>query len=93
MRKRGKVAEEFFWIESQMRKNEVAMNSLEKSFGKRALQKGYITTDQLQDALKVRMKELNGNGSHRFLHTIMLSLDYVTHDQVENIIKEINPLA
>ena len=69
------------------RKLDVGIEYPRRYFGTVALEKGYITTDQLWEAL-VRQKNQKSEGtSQRSLGMILKDLGYLTQSQIEEILE------
>lgn len=58
----------------------------EKRFGIIAVEKGYITPDDLIKALAVQVREDVANGTHRLVGEILLGMDVMTVDQIEEVV-------
>ena len=61
----------------------------EKRFGIIAVEKGYITPEQLIEALTIQVREDIEQGFHRQIGEIFLNEDIMTADQIEEVVKEI----
>ena len=61
----------------------------EKRFGLIAVEKGFITTDELITALTVQVREDIEYGTHRQLGEILLDQDRMSADQIEAVVKTI----
>ena len=61
-----------------------------KRFGIIAVDKGYISEDQLFDALEMQAKENVNEGKHRLLGQIFLEKGILTATQVDEIIETMN---
>jgi hypothetical protein len=59
-------------------------------FGTIAINKGYITKDQLIRALTIQAQENIEKGTHRLLGQILLSEGYLSPEQVDEIVELIN---
>ena len=59
----------------------------EKRFGTIAIEKGFITKDQLVDALSVQVRENMDDGIHRLIGTILLDMDFMNADEIEETAK------
>ena len=59
----------------------------EKRFGVVAVEKGFITPDQLFDALKVQVQDDMEVGSHRLVGEILCAHDAMTFEQVDQVLK------
>ena len=61
-----------------------------KRFGVIAVEKGFISDNQLVEALSIQAKENLGSGDHRLLGQILLDLDYITEAQIDEVLEVIN---
>jgi hypothetical protein len=59
----------------------------EKRFGIIAIEKGFITADQLIDALRVQVQEDIQHGSHRLVGEILLAHGNMTVGQIDHVLK------
>lgn len=59
----------------------------EKRFGLIAIEKGFISPDQLVDALRIQVNEDIKHGTHRKTGEILLDLDIMNANQVEEVVK------
>lgn len=66
------------------------MNSNQKRFGAIAVEKGFITEEQLFQALKIQAKENVAEGKHRLLGQILLEEGLITASQIEEVLEVIN---
>jgi hypothetical protein len=65
-------------------------NNMHKRFGAIAVQKQFITTEQLLEALKLQAEENVGKGQHRLIGQILFELGYITETQIEEVLEVIN---
>jgi hypothetical protein len=61
----------------------------EKQFGVIAIEKGFISSEQLIDALKLQVKEDLEYKSHRLVGEILLDAGHITPDQVQEVVNTI----
>jgi hypothetical protein len=61
---------------------------LEKRFGVIAVEKGYITADQLFEAMMIQLKENLDGWEHRLLGKILFDLGYMSSDQIREVLDE-----
>ena len=61
-----------------------------KRFGTIAVDKGYITEEQLVQALEIQAKENVMEGKHRLLGQIFLEEGLLTPEQVDEILETMN---
>ena len=60
---------------------------LEKNFGTVALEKDFITEEQLEEAVKVQMDQDTEGLEHRLIGSILYSLGYMTIPQINEVIE------
>ena len=65
----------------------MAIEELEKRFGTLAVQKGFITVDQLFEAIEIQVKEDLEQGKHRLIGTILFEHGFITVLQIDNVLK------
>ncbi|NOZ11715.1 MAG: hypothetical protein GXP09_11820 [Gammaproteobacteria bacterium] len=58
----------------------------EKRFGVTAVEMGYITPDQLVEALRTQIQEDLNNGKHRLLGQILREQKLMSPDDVETVL-------
>jgi hypothetical protein len=56
-----------------------------KRFGATAVEKGFLTVDQLVDALKIQAIEEIEKGKHRLIGTILFEQGHMTIPQIDEI--------
>lgn len=59
----------------------------EVRFGKVAVDKGFITIDQMLNAIEVQVKENIAFGTHRKIGMILLEENQITLDQIDEVLK------
>jgi len=59
---------------------------LEKRFGVLAVEKGFITADQVIEALRIQVMEDIGKGKHRLIGLILLEQGLITLPQIDNVL-------
>ncbi|MDO9210295.1 MAG: hypothetical protein Q7V48_06035 [Deltaproteobacteria bacterium] len=59
---------------------------LEKRFGILAVEKGFITADQVIDALRIQVMEDIEKGKHRLIGRILLEQGLITLSQIEELL-------
>lgn len=59
---------------------------LQKRFGTIAVEKGFITEDQLGEALTIQAKENVDEGKHRLLGRILLEQGLITASQLDEVL-------
>lgn len=62
-------------------------NHMEKRFGILAVEKGFITADELIEALRVQVLEDIEKGKHRLLGRILLEQGLLTREQIEDVLQ------
>jgi hypothetical protein len=65
----------------------MAIEDLEKRFGTLAVQKGFITADQLFEAIEIQVKEDMEAGKHRLIGTILFEHGFITVLQIDTVLK------
>jgi hypothetical protein len=65
------------------------MGVYEKRFGMIAIEKGFITGDDLIRALSIQIDENIEKKRHRLIGEILLEMDIMTADQIETVAREI----
>ncbi len=65
-------------------------NNTNKRFGAIAVEKGFISEDQLLQALNIQAKENITTGDHRLLGQVLLELEYITEAQIDEVLDVIN---
>ena len=63
----------------------------DKQFGIIAIEKGYISAENLIDGLKTQVEEDIQKDTHRLIGEILVGKGYMTLSQVNNVIDEIFP--
>jgi len=66
------------------------MRSGRRMFGEVAFEKGYITSDQLYEALAIQAKDEARSKPYRFLGQILIDLGYLTEKQVLEVLNELH---
>ncbi len=67
----------------------MAINHLDQRFGTAAIKMGFITPEQLLEALKIQVKENLDNSSHRLIGSILQEAGYMNFQQIDQVLKEI----
>lgn len=60
----------------------------DKRFGVIAVEKGFITNEQLFEALRAQVEEDLSGKTHRLIGHILIALGYLTHGQAEEVLLE-----
>ena len=66
------------------------MEQLKKRFGFMAVKKGFITIDQLIEAMKIQVREEINNGEHRLIGTILIEMGFMNTSQVNKVLESID---
>ena len=64
----------------------MTLQDLEQRFGATAVGNGYITLDQLMEALQIQVRENIEGKTHRLTGRILCDLGYMTLQQVEEVL-------
>jgi hypothetical protein len=62
---------------------------LEKRFGVTAVKKGFITADEVIDALRIRVMEDIEKGQHRLIGRILLEQGSITLSEIDDVLQSI----
>ena len=60
-------------------------------FGMIAIEKDYVTADQVMKALEEQIKEDQSNGSHSWIGTILLNHGLITQAQLDDVLNILGP--
>ena len=60
---------------------------LDKRFGAVAIDKGFISLEQLFEAMKIQISENMGGGEHRLIGQILWEKGYITSEQINEVLK------
>ena len=69
------------------------MEQLKKRFGFMAVTKGFITIDQLIEAMKIQVREEIKNGEHRLIGAILIEMGFMDTSQVNELLESIDTTA
>ena len=61
----------------------------EKQFGIMAIEKGFITADNLIETLKIQVEEEIQDKTHRLIGEILLGKGYITPTQIQDVLDSI----
>lgn len=61
-------------------------NNQKKRFGTIAIEKGFITHENLNEALEIQAQENLKNGKHRLLGQILVDKNFLTDEQVTEVL-------
>lgn len=62
------------------------LSANERRFGYIAIEKRFINPEQLREALDIQIREETKNGKHLFIGEILLDLNYLTLEQIEEVL-------
>ena len=65
----------------------MAEGKLDKRFGSVAIEKGFITLENLIDAMKVQILENIEGTDHRLIGQILWEKGYIDKDQINEVLK------
>jgi hypothetical protein len=63
--------------------------TIEIRFGIVAIDKGFITAEQLIEALKIQVIGAIEQKEHKLIGTILLEMGLVTREQIDEVVKEL----
>ena len=63
--------------------------NLEKRFGELAIEKGYITKNQLLEAFEVQVSDALNQKKRRLIGTILFDLGYINHQRIDIVLREL----
>jgi len=66
----------------------MAIKELDQRFGSIAIKKGFITSEQLVEALSIQVTENVENNAHRIIGTILRERAYLSIGQINEILNE-----
>jgi hypothetical protein len=66
----------------------MAVDKIDKRFGSIAIRKGFITTEQLIDALTLQVRENIYKSEHRLIGSILREMGYLSVDQIDEILTD-----
>ena len=62
-------------------------SQLDKRFGSVAIEKGFITLEQLIEALKIQVAENLDSSEHRLIGQILWEKGYLSTEQINEVLK------
>jgi len=65
----------------------IMTEDFEKRFGMTAKKKGFVTEEQLVEALELQVKEILENKKHRFFGRILVDLGYLSQSQLKEVLE------
>ena len=69
------------------------MSQFQKRFGFIAVEKGFITADQLVEAFKVQVLEEIEKEKHRLIGAILFEHGFITLPQIDEVIESLQTLS
>jgi hypothetical protein len=60
---------------------------LDKRFGAVAIDKGFISLEQLFEAMKIQISENMEGGEHRLIGQILWEMGHITSEQINEVLK------
>ena len=69
------------------------MAQFQKRFGLIAVEKGFITADQLVEAFKIQVSEEIEKGKHRLIGAILFERGFITLPQVDEVLESMQTLS
>jgi hypothetical protein len=78
--------EEFWDEQNNTTEDEVAMGDIGKRFATIAMEREFVTIEQVAEALKIQIIEDMGTLSHRLIGKILLDLGYLTSSQHKEVL-------
>jgi hypothetical protein len=60
---------------------------LERRFGIVAVEKGFVSPEQIRKALEIQVTENVEKKKHRFIGTILVDQGYMNHSQISQVLK------
>ncbi len=66
----------------------MAIEDLDQRFGSIAVNKGFISAEQLIEVLTIQVNENLLENKHRIIGTILREKDYLSIEQINEILKE-----
>jgi hypothetical protein len=67
--------------------HEMKTDQLEKRFGIVAVERGFVSPKQIQEALEIQVRENIENKKHRFIGTILVDQGYMKHSQISEVLR------
>ena len=62
----------------------------EKRFGMMAVEKGFVTPEQVLEAIEIQVKENMEQKKHRFIGTVLVEQGYMRHSQIQEVLKSMD---
>ena len=67
----------------------MALEELDQRFGSIAVKKGFITSEQLIEAISIQVAENIKDNKHRIIGTILRDMGLLTIEQINEVLKAI----
>ena len=67
----------------------MALEDLDQRFGSIAVKKGFITSEQLIEAISIQVAENIKDKKHRIIGTILRDMGLLTIEQIDEVLKAI----
>jgi len=58
----------------------------EKRFGMVAVEKGFVTAEQVVEAIEIQVEENMAQKKHRFIGTVLVDQGYMRHSQIQEVL-------
>ncbi len=68
----------------------MSLKEVEKRFGTIAVDMGYITIEQLLDAMEIQVREDVARKKHRIIGRILYDMGLLTFPQIERVMRSLN---
>ncbi len=62
----------------------------EKRFGMVAVEKGFVTSEQVVEAIAIQVEENLEQQKHRFIGTVLVDQGYMRHSQIQEVLTSMN---
>ena len=60
--------------------------SFEKRFGMIAVEKGFVTSEHVLEAIEIQLKENMEQNKHRFIGTVLVEQGHMRHSQIQEVL-------
>jgi hypothetical protein len=58
----------------------------EKRFGMVAVEKGFVTVEQILEAIEIQIRENMEQNKHRFIGTVLVEQGHMRHSQIQEVL-------
>lgn len=58
----------------------------EKRFGMVAVEKGFVTVEQILEAIEIQIRENMEQSKHRFIGTVLVEQGHMRHSQIQEVL-------